>query len=42
MKNKYLLYFFIVIVIIIIISLYFIEIPAPSTKILESYNLNLK
>ncbi len=42
MKNKYILYFCAVILIIIIITLYILEIPAPSTTVIEEINLNIK
>tara|TARA_Y100000996_G_C22172988_1_gene499456 strand:- start:207 stop:335 length:129 start_codon:yes stop_codon:yes gene_type:complete len=39
MKNKYILYLFGIILIIAIISLYFIEIPNPSKKITEQFEI---
>ena len=39
MKNIYILTFFTIVAIVLIISLYMIEIPAPSTLIQEEINL---
>lgn len=42
MKNKYFLYFSLMIFLIFSIGLYFIDIPAPSTTVIEKYTINLK
>ncbi len=41
MKNKFLLLFFTLLLIIILVTLYLIDIPAPSVLVKEKYNLNL-
>ncbi len=42
MKNKYIIYISGIIVFILIISLYFIEIPNPSKKYSEPYEIQIK
>ena len=42
MKTNYMLYLFLIIVILLIIYLYFVDIPSPSKKFLEDYELEVK
>ena len=42
MKNKYILYFFLILAFILLLSLYMIEIPAPSILITEEHKLAIK
>ena len=42
MKNRYIIYFFVIITIIVLVTLYMIDIPSPSSIIIEKYNLDIK
>ncbi len=42
MKNKYILSFFLLLLIIVAISLYIVEIPAPTLIINENYTLEIE
>lgn len=42
MKKSFIIYFFILLSIIVLTTLYLIEIPSPSTIILEQFTLDLK
>ncbi len=42
MKTRYIIYFFAILTIILFISLYMIDIPAPSNVITEKFKLDIK
>ncbi len=42
MNSRYIIYIFLILTIIVFITLYMVEIPAPSVITTEKYNLNIK
>ena len=42
MKNRYIIYFFVILTIIVFTALYMIDIPSPSSTIVEKYTLDIK